>query len=209
MKKSLSTRNVLLNVRQFVADDSERGQRIQELNDQLSAAIATRANAATEALNILKDYLSHQSEVHGFNADLVAPAVGFNPVALAQLGATKKVTKKTKKKKKKVTKKVTKKRSTRRSGRAGKTFTTSDDVKIRNLSPKELQLVELLDDRDRKFTTTKMLVGKGIIPKENHATAKVNALRKKGAPIESARQARANDDRVSKKARGYRLISVG
>ena len=200
MKKNLSTRDVLLNVRQFVADDGERGQRIQELNDQLSNAIATRANAASDALNILKDYLSHQSEVHGFNNDLenlvVATAKQSKP-------GPKKVTKKAKK----ATKKVTKKRSTRR-GRSGKTFTTSDEVRIKNLSPKELQLVELLNDRDRKFTTTKMLVGKGIIPKENHATAKVNALRKKGAPIESARQARANDDSVSKKARGYRLISV-
>ena len=204
VKKNLSTRDVLLKVRQFVAEDGARAELIAELSDQLSQSISDRANSASEALVVLENFLAHQSEVHGFSNELenlvVATAKQSRP---GRKKATKKTSKKTKKK-------VTKKRSTskRRKSADGVTFTTSADVRIENLSPRELQFVTLLDSRDRKFTTTKMLVSKGVIPRKDHATAKVNQLRKKGAPIESARQARDNDDEVSKKARGYRLIST-
>jgi len=206
MKKSLSTRDALLKIRQFVIDDGDRAIQIKNLGDRLTTAISARANAATEALGVLESYVAHQSEVHGFNSDLE----NLVAVTAKQSKPDKAVVKKVKKKaKKKAKKKVTKKQSTAKTRRApgGETFTTSGDVRIENLSPKEVQFVALLDSRDRKFTTPAMLVNKGVIPAKPHATAKVNQLRKKGVPIESARQARANDDEVSRKARGYRLIS--
>ncbi len=203
MKKNLSTRDVLLKVRQFVAEDGARAEMIAELSDQLSQSISDRANSASEALTVLENFLAHQSEVHGFSNELenlvVATAKQSKP---GRKKAKKKASKKTKKR-------VSKKQSKRRKRATGVAYTTSADVRIENLSPKELQFVTLLDSRDRKFTSTKMLVNKGVIPKPTHATAKVNQLRKKGVPIESARQARDNDDEVSKKARGYRLILSG
>ena len=202
MTKTLNTRDALLKIRQFVTDDSTRAQKINELGSQIAKAISERTEAAAGVLGLLEGYVAHQSAVHGFDNDLEKLESGFDEANLKRVAVkTSKV---------KTIKKVTKKRSTVKTqarASSGAQFTSSSGDEFENLSPKELNFVELLCERGPRFTSTKMLVSKGIIPAKPHATAKVNQLRKKGVPIESARQARVNDQDVSSSARGYRLIS--
>ena len=281
MKKNLSTRDALLELRTVVAADSAKADKIKELTEQLSEAVTDRARAVEAALGTLEGYVDLHTRMHGFSTELESLVAmngkpverddrpvrrtakkkkgattpnklyhqlttsqvnvikvlhekfgslahiklgvsdtGFNRLRFRRIGDN--IAKKTTSlllkatsdlglaAPKKATKKATKYGKSGKSGKSGGPQTATGwngqlAVGI-ELAPKEQDFVDLLTEQWPTFVTTKSLVREGIIPKVHHATSKVNQLRKKGIPVESARQARVKDETISAKAQGYRLI---
>ena len=162
-----------------------------------------RAAAVEAALATLEGYVELHSRLHGFSNQLDALVVESEGSTKKRSVRKKKGVTKTKTKVKRAvsltgrTPPVRKARATGYKGRLDETI---------ELSEKEQQFIDVLIERWPLFTTSQFLVRKGILPAPNHVTAKVNQIRKKGVPIESARQAKQQGEHVSEKARGYRLI---
>ena len=74
------------------------------------------------------------------------------------------------------------------------------------LSEKQQKILDVLLKHWPLFMTPKTMARKGIIAAPDHSSGRVNELRKKGIPIESATQARKIDSSISTKSRGYRLV---
>lgn len=214
MAEELSTRDALLKLRRVVSDDSDRSEKIKDLSKQLDEAVTERAAAVEAALATLEGYVELHSRLHGFSNQLDALIVESKASGKVQsVRKKKKATKKIKPKiKPKIKSKIKSKepgsltgrtlppRKDRATGYKGKL----DETII--LSEREQQFVGVLTERWPLFTTPEFMVRKGIIPKSNHITAKVNQIRKKGVPIESSRQAKRRGEHVTDKSRGYRLI---
>jgi len=210
MKKTLSTRDALLQLRTIVSADAEKAEKIETLVRELNATVSARSEALEAALGTLEGYVTLHSEMHGFNADLeelAASATRQTRVAKkAQKGVAASATRQAK-----AAKAAKKQKQVQSGGRNGgpqkATGYPGELAESISLSTREQEFVDLLSARWPTFVTPQTLVRKGIIPKPNHVTAKVNQLRKKGVPIESAKQARASDPELSTKTRGYRLIA--
>ena len=203
--KALNTRDALLALRTVVAEDAEKAEETLILLARLNSAIDARAEAVASALTTLEGYIGLHTQMHGFDPELEGLAVSTSASSVSDVGVpTKKATKKRRSAKKKTTKKQSMSAVAARPAKA-KGYPSQLDQSIK-LSEVEQEFVDVLLARWPRFTTPKFLMRAGILPAANHVTAKVNQLRKKGVPIESARQARQADGRVSPKARGYRLI---
>ncbi len=217
MNKYMSTRDTLLALRQFVSEDEESAAVIAELTAQLSDAAAARAARMLDVLCTLEDYIDQQSEIHGFSADLERLVVvsrdkqvdkqadQFAVAKPKEAVAAKKSTKKPPAKKPPAKKQKVAQR-TNASGPAKAKGYPGSFTPTRDLSEKEQQFVDILIQRWPMFTTPKLLVRMGALPAADHVSTKVNSLRNKGVPIQSARQARLADESVGDKAIGYRLI---
>ena len=215
-KTTLSTRDALLQLRTIVSADAEKAEKIETLVRELNATVSARSEALEAALGTLEGYVTLHSEMHGFNADLeelAASATRQTRVAKkAQKGVAASATRQTKATKAtKAAKAAKKQKQVQSGGRNGgpqkATGYPGELAESISLSTREQEFVDLLSARWPTFVTPQTLVRKGIIPKPNHVTAKVNQLRKKGVPIESAKQARASNPELSTKTRGYRLIA--
>jgi biotin operon repressor len=193
--KNLSTRDALLVLRKVIAADAEKAEKINELTSQLNKAVSSRAAAVEAALGTLEGYVALHSQMHGFNNDLEELAATASRPAKAKTSAKKK-----KKKKKKTRSPVGESLPQRSTGWPGRLASSIE------LPEKSQLFVDILTQRWPVFTSPQWLARQGAISTAAQVTAKVNALRKKGVPIESARQARGTDPSVSKKARGYRLV---
>lgn len=194
---TLTTRDALLAIRQFHQEDEESAAIIADLQNQLSDALDVRAQRLHDVYSMLEAYVDYQSTAHGFNStleDLVAKTTKKSePVKRT----AKKRTKKKVSKKRKTTKKVARRRPSGWQGELDETIT---------LSNREAQVVRLFRKQWPKFVTPDDLVAKGIVPDRTHASPKITQLRKKGVPIESAKQARRKDDTIDGDVTGYRLI---
>ena len=201
MTKEISTRDALLQLRRVVAEDAKRSVKLKKLDEERAALQAEKSAALTAGLATLEGYVALHSRLHGFSGALedlvVETEEGKQPVR--KRAVTGRVTEGTR------TEVAPPEREfpTRRIRATGYPSTLDETI---SLSGKEQDFVNTLMERWPLFTTPKFMVRKGVIPAPHHVTAKVNQLRKKGVPIESARQARQADGRVSPKARGYRLI---
>ena len=199
MAKEINTRDALLQLRRVVVEDAERSAKLKALDEERDALQAEKTAALQAALDSLEGYVELQSRLHGFSGALENLVVETG-------GKTQSVRKKKEKKKEKVEVVATTGRSapTRRLRATGYPLTLDETIV---LSPKEQDFIDILAARWPLFTTPQHLVRKGVIPKPNHVTAKVNQLRKKGVPIESARQAKQDGaENLGNKPRGYRLI---
>jgi biotin operon repressor len=194
MSKNLSTRDALLELRKVVESDAERVARINKLADELDREIAERSKSVAAALSTLEGYVALHTKLHGFSPELesLAAASPSNPVSNLK-----------KSKKKFTRKKKVKKQSSRTAVATGVWPGSLGDI---DLSEKEQLFVDILTEAWPGFTSPQELTRRGAIPKANHVTAKVNQLRKKGVPIESAKQARAADPEITTDSKGYRLI---
>ena len=76
------------------------------------------------------------------------------------------------------------------------------------MSPLELKVLNTLTSRWPQFSSTKFLARKKTVAHHSHVPATINRMRKKGVPIESAKQARVNDKSVPLDVSGYRLIAL-
>jgi len=196
MSETLFARSTLLGLRRIADDYAQKTRAVK-------AAIAAVEGAFGSS--------DEESEPPSRGSSIVEELISSALVGAPK--RKKKVTKKRVTKKKAAKKKVTKKQSvvverslpTRRLQASGWTGKLHESIE---LSPKEQDFVDALVERSPVFTTPQFLVRKGILPAPNHVTAKVCQLRKKGVPIESARQARETDKDVSPLDRGYRLIPV-
>ena len=205
-KTTLSTRDALLQLRTIVSADAEKAEKIETLVRELNATVSERSEALEAALGTLEGYVTLHSEMHGFNADLeelAASATRQTRVAKkAQKGVAASATRQAK-----AAKAAKKQKRVQNGGPQKATGYPGELAESISLSTREQEFVDLLSARWPTFVTPQTLVRKGIIPKPNHVTAKVNQLRKKGVPIESAKQARASNPELSTKTRGYRLIA--
>jgi hypothetical protein len=201
MSETLFARSTLLGLRRIAEEYSQKVRAVEAAIAAVEGAFSSSAEEVEETAEAVE---SPPLPV-AFRKDAVQEMINS---ALA--GAPKRRKKTTKKKKKR--KKATKKQSvvaerplpTRQLKATGWTGKLHESI---SLSPKEQDFVDALVERSPVFTTPQFLVRKGIVPAPNHVTAKVSQLRKKGVPIESARQARETDENVPELARGYRLIS--
>ena len=193
---SITTRDALLALRQYLKEDEESKAIIADLAGRLSDALSARSSRIEDMFSTMEAYVEAQSAAHGF--DQSKPPV----VKAAKKTAKKRSPSKKKKKKKRTKKRASKKRSTTaaRPGWQGKIDKDTE------LSEKEQELINLLRDRWPLFTSTDLLVEREIVPHKTHVSPKITQLRRKGVPIESARQARTNDPLVSMSESGYRLI---
>ena len=215
MSKTLNTRDALLALREVVNTDTAKAERIEGLLGLLNEAVQERVRTVDAALSQLENYVEVQAKLHGFSIDvdriLVAstsddPAEKMaNTRRVAKKKASKKKTKRRTKRKKKSTKKVAKKQSRGSTGTVTSYPGTIDSTIF--FSAVEKRFVDLLRAQWPEFVTVEQLSELGILKQNNHVTAKVNQLRKKGVPIESARAARKRDDSVSPDATGYRLVA--
>jgi hypothetical protein len=210
MSKDLSIRDALLELRQFVAGDAERKNRIADLTSQLNEAVNDRVAAAESVVETW-------TKLTGFNGDFDSALVGSGSVKTTKKKTTKKKVTKKKRRKKRVTKKastaVARKKTRRKKRRTvrqkGKPLGWPGQMDLNTqLAPAEQKLVDLLVERWPLFTPATMLVNRGLMGKTNQAGASINRLRNKGVPVESAKQARANDPDVQQGVTGYRLFAA-
>lgn len=212
--------NSLLELKRCLTEASAQEEKIRQLSGDLEVANERRARAVDAAQELLEGFVSTQHELFTNLGELMAQA-GVRVAGKTAPPAPSSTPKKAKAKKKKKTvrkppKKAKKQKVVNRSTETGRVmpvrtkkalgYPSKLDESIK-LSAHAAAFVEVLRQRWPLFTTPDYFVRKGMLPATNHITAKVNGLRKKGIPIESARQARESDPSIASTERGYRLIS--
>lgn len=204
MVTGLSIRDALLEVRQFVAEDRERAARIQELLTELTEAVNGRVEAANEVAQALQSLANGVSAVIGFNVDLSGEQLGSAPTNRA----------------KKLAPAPTKKQKRSPLAVAVALGPEAAEASVpKPLSPVDLaantqselsdierKTLELLKSRWPKFTTPQQFQRAGCVDDKSLAGPTITRLRKKGLPIESAKQARENDPNIRSDVSGWRLI---
>jgi hypothetical protein len=199
MADELSIRNALIELRNFLEEEPERKDRIEALSRELGELIADRRQKADSLIAMW-------IRLFGFEHDEAKAFVDGVEPAKAPVDPPKKERRSSKKKRKKRKKRNSVKKSTVAIPARAKGYPNEIDETI-PLAELESRFVDLLKQRWPLFTTTHMMVKVGVIKSRDQATCKVNRIRKKGVPIESARQARESGASVSSKITGYRLIA--
>lgn len=201
MSNELNTQESLEELRRQLTEAAEQETLIKDLNQQVDAATEKRAAAMAAAHEILEGFVEVQDKIFTNLSELMGSMHVHpeKPKASSKKKSGKKASPK-KAKRKAATKRTPPTRSKKALG-----YPDVLDSTI-SLSPRESEIVDIMKSRWPLFTTPEYFVRKGLIPQKNHITAKVNQIRKKGVPIESARQARESDTTVTTKDRGYRLI---
>ena len=191
MSKDLSIRDALLELRQFVAGEPKRKARIAELSCELDKAVGDRLAAAERVVVTWTRLIGFDDALDGLLVETSAENSEEFEVAPTK-GSTKKS--------------VVKKKKASKSGvvvNGNYPNTIEPAVK---LSPLEENVLEILGKKWPGFVTAKTLARKRVLGHHTHAAATISRMRKKGVPIESAKQARGSGADVTLKTTGYRLI---
>lgn len=184
MTRVLSIRDALVEARRFINEDKARAVRIQELMDELEAALDQRANAVDGVVETLHEAIGGIGALIGVEID-TGDDDDREPVAAVR---------------------PTKKQKA--SPAVAEVSEVAGPVIDENIELSELELavVEQFKIRWPKFTTGSQLARCGAIESPDHASPTITRLRRKNIPIESAKQARENDPTIRPDVSGWRLI---